>query len=209
VRIETRSWTTCPWPPPGPSRSWSSATTPRSTPASYVKGAYYLEPEAVGVKPYQLLRKALEKTGKVAVGKVALRDREHLCRLALHERAILLNTSTGRTRSVTWASSPSRRRGRDPRRELEMAVMLVENLAARFDPARHRDGYRDAVEGLVEAKLNDRPLERNPVTTTRPDHRPDGRPQGVGRGVRPAAAGAGGTEASRNGPPAPPPPPRV
>jgi DNA end-binding protein Ku len=43
-----------------------------------------------------------------------------------------------------------------------MAVMLVENLAAPFDPARHRDGYRDAVQSLVEAKLNDRPLERIP-----------------------------------------------
>ncbi|MFN2582448.1 MAG: Ku protein [Candidatus Dormibacteria bacterium] len=58
----------------------------------YLKSAYYLEPEQVGVKPYTLLRRALEETGKVAIGKLALRDREHLCRLALHETGILLNT---------------------------------------------------------------------------------------------------------------------
>ena len=58
----------------------------------YLKSAYYLEPEAVGAKPYALLRQALEKTGKVAIGKIALRDREHLCRLALHENGLLLNT---------------------------------------------------------------------------------------------------------------------
>ena len=58
----------------------------------YLKSAYYLEPEPVGVKPYALLRSALEQTDKVAIGKIALRDREHLCRLAIHEQGILLNT---------------------------------------------------------------------------------------------------------------------
>ena len=58
----------------------------------YLKSAYSLEPEAVGVKPYALLRQALEKTGTVAIGKIALRDREHLCRLALHDQGLLLIT---------------------------------------------------------------------------------------------------------------------
>src|SRR5438309_3576952 len=41
----------------------------------YMKQAYYLEPEKVGVKPYFLLKRALQEEGKVAVGKIALRDR--------------------------------------------------------------------------------------------------------------------------------------
>ena len=130
----------------------------------YVKGAYYLEPEAVGVKPYQLLRAALEKTGKVAVGKVAMREREQLCRLALHERAILLNTLhwPDEIRDAGQLSVPEA----EPKvhaRELDMAVMLIDNLSARFDPSRHRDEYRDAVIDLVEAKLADRPVERAPA----------------------------------------------
>ena len=44
-----------------------------------------------------------------------------------------------------------------------MAVMLIENLAARFDPGRYQDGYRDAVLKLVDAKLADQPLERAPA----------------------------------------------
>jgi DNA end-binding protein Ku len=129
----------------------------------YVKGAYYLEPEAVGVNPYQLLRMALEKTGKVAVGKVAMRDREQLCRLALHERAILLNTLhwPDEIRDAGELALPDAE-GDVHAKELAMAVMLIDNLAARFDPARHRDGYRDAVVNLVEAKLSDRPPERAP-----------------------------------------------
>src|SRR5258708_28781953 len=41
----------------------------------YIKTAYYLEPRAVGVKPYYLLKQALQDTGQVAIGQAALRDR--------------------------------------------------------------------------------------------------------------------------------------
>ena len=44
--------------------------------------------------------------------------------------------------------------------ELDMAVMLIENLSAHFDPARHHDAYREALLRVVEAKLNNQPLER-------------------------------------------------
>jgi len=130
----------------------------------YVKGAYYLEPEAVGVKPYQLLKSALEKTGRVAVGKVAMREREQLCRLALHEGAILLNTLhwPDEIRDAGELAIPEADADVHAK-ELEMAVMLVENLAARFDPGRYQDGYRDAVLKQVEAKLADQPVERAPA----------------------------------------------
>jgi DNA end-binding protein Ku len=127
----------------------------------YLKSAYYLEPEAVGAKPYALLRQALEKTGTVAIGKIALRDREHLCRLALHERGLLLNTLhwPDEIRSAADLAipdeSPDVKKG-----ELDMAVMLIENLSAHFDPARHHDAYREALIQVVEAKLNNQPLER-------------------------------------------------
>src|SRR6266852_3931821 len=51
-------------------------------PGLYYNSAYYVEPEELGKKPYHLLRKALEATGRMAVAKIALRDREHLA--ALH-----------------------------------------------------------------------------------------------------------------------------
>lgn len=127
----------------------------------YVKGAYYLEPEAVGVKPYRLLTTALERAGKVAIGKIALRDREHLCRLARHDGGLLLNTLhwPDEIRSAGELSLPAADVTLHER-ELQMAEMLIDNLSASFDPARHRDNYRDAVLALVEAKLEDRPLEK-------------------------------------------------
>ena len=126
----------------------------------YLKSAYYLEPEAVGAKPYNLLRAALEKTGKVAIGKIALRDREHLCRLALHEDGLLLNTLywPDEIRSAGELSQPAD--GAVGNRELDMAVVLVENLSAHFDPQRHHDEYREALLKVVEAKLGNQPLEQ-------------------------------------------------
>jgi DNA end-binding protein Ku len=126
----------------------------------YIKGAYYLEPEAVGAKPFALLRQALERTGRVAIGRIALRDREHLCRLALHDGGLVLNTLhwPDEIRGVGELRLP----GDDVKvddRELDMAVMLVENLTTGFDPARHRDRYRDALLQIVEEKLGERPAE--------------------------------------------------
>jgi DNA end-binding protein Ku len=129
-------------------------------PGVYIKGAYYLEPEAVGAKPYALLRRALESTGRVAIGRIALRDREHLCRLALHEDGLVLNTLhwPDEIRDLHELKLP----GEDVKvddRELEMAVMLIDNLSAAFDPARHTDRYRDALLRIVEEKMGQQPVE--------------------------------------------------
>jgi DNA end-binding protein Ku len=129
-------------------------------PGVYIKGAYYLEPEAVGAKPYALLRRALETTGRVAIGRIALRDREHLCRLALHEDGLVLNTLhwPDEIRDLHELKLP----GADVKvddRELEMAVMLIDNLSAAFDPARHTDRYRDALLRIVEEKMGQQPVE--------------------------------------------------
>jgi DNA end-binding protein Ku len=127
----------------------------------YIKSAYYLEPEAVGVKPYYLLKKALEKTGKVAIAKLALRDREHLCRVAMHDGGLMLNTLhwPDEIRPVSELSLPEAEVNISPR-ELEMAEMLIENLAAEFDPTRYHDDYRDALLQVVEEKLHHRQVER-------------------------------------------------
>jgi DNA end-binding protein Ku len=127
----------------------------------FVKSAYYLEPEAVGVKPYYLLKKALEDAGKVAIGKIALRDREHLCRIAMHGKGIVLNTLhwPDEIRDMGELSLPEEE-VEVRKQELAMARMLIENLSADFDPTRYRDEYREAVMAVVEAKAEHREVER-------------------------------------------------
>ncbi|TMC51031.1 MAG: Ku protein [Chloroflexi bacterium] len=130
----------------------------------YVKGAYYLEPESVGVKPYYLLKQALDRSGKVAIGKIALRDREHLCRLALHDHGLLLNTLhwPDEIRDTGELTLPEER-VEIHERELEMAQLLIDNLTASFDPSRYHDHYREALTALVEEKLGTRPAQPREV----------------------------------------------
>lgn len=129
----------------------------------YFKSAYYVEPEDIGKKPYALLMRALEETGKVAVAKVAFRDREHLCALQPTADMILMNTlhwpdeirSTEGLKSVDGEVKVSER-------ELTMAKTLVESLSDEFDPERYHDGYKEALMEIVNAKVEGQELVEAP-----------------------------------------------
>ena len=120
----------------------------------YFKSAYYMEPEEVGKKPYALLKQALEETKKVAVAKIAFRDREHLAALSPLDGHMLMNTLhwPDEIRSVEGI------KGVDggvkiSDRELQMAKTLVESLSDTFDPERFQDNYKEALMKVVEAKV--------------------------------------------------------
>src|SRR5438445_8238487 len=61
-------------------------------PGLYFDSAYYVEPEELGKKPYQLLRRALEATGRRAIAKIALRAQEHLAALHPNGNSLIMNT---------------------------------------------------------------------------------------------------------------------
>ena len=119
----------------------------------YMKQAYYLEPEKVGVKPYYLLKHALEEEGKVAVGKIALRDREHMATLRPYGPGMVVNSLhwPDEIRSFEDLSLPEDEVKID-KREMAMAKMLIQNLTEEFDPERYHDEYREAVLAVARAK---------------------------------------------------------
>lgn len=129
-------------------------------PGLYFDGAYYVEPEELGRKPYHLLREALRATNKMALAKIALRDKEHLAALHSNGKGIILNT-------LHWPDeirSTEGLRGLEDEvkinpKELEMAKALVESLADTFDPTRYKDEYREAVMKVVQAKMEGEVIE--------------------------------------------------
>jgi DNA end-binding protein Ku len=115
---------------------------------------YYLEPDSKAVKPYALLREALGSTERMALVKVALRQRETLAVLRVRERVIMLQTLLWPD-EVREADFPVLEQDIDLRpQEITMAESLVESLAADFDPSQFEDEYKIAMEQLVEAKLD-------------------------------------------------------
>jgi DNA end-binding protein Ku len=129
-------------------------------PSLYVDRPYLIEPEEAGRKPYALLRTALQRTGRVAVGKVALRDREHLARITCVDGALVLETLhwPQEIRSPDDLRLPGDAGLAEP--EVEMALMLVDSLSRRFDPSQFHDEYRAALEALVAEKQGHGQVER-------------------------------------------------
>jgi DNA end-binding protein Ku len=115
--------------------------------------SYYLEPDARAAKPYALLREALETTERVAVVKVALRQRESLAVLRVRDRVIMLQTLLWPD-EVRAADFPILEEDVDLRpQELRMAASLVDSMATDFEPDSFEDEYANALAELVDAKL--------------------------------------------------------
>lgn len=114
---------------------------------------YYLEPERTATKPYALLREALKTTDRMAVVKVALRQRESMAVLRVRDDVICLQTLLWPD-EVRAAEFPFLDADVSVRpQELQMAASLVESLAADFDPSAFEDSYQAALEAMIEAKV--------------------------------------------------------
>src|SRR6187549_1752472 len=106
----------------------------------YFRKAYYLLPEDGAEKPYRLLARALDETGKVAIAKIVIRNKQHLAAVRPWNGVLVLETMY----YADEVREPERVAGGGQLRkpEVEMAKSLVENLSAKFDPAKYDDTYR-------------------------------------------------------------------
>jgi DNA end-binding protein Ku len=120
----------------------------------YFEKPYYLAPtEGSGVKAYKLLSKALVDDSRVAVCKVAFREKEHLAVMRIVEDTLVLETMhwPDEIRDADFELLDIEVEPSDA--EIAMARMLIDNLTGEFDPSEYTDAYREKVEALVEAKV--------------------------------------------------------
>lgn len=129
---------------------------------SYLQKSYLLEPQNMGQKPYVLLREALSRQNRVAVVKVALRQRESLALLRARDDLLVLHTMywPDEIRDGDFASPSKEVQVSDA--EVEMATMLISQLEGSFDPQAYSDSYREALGEVVEAKLAGTPMPDAP-----------------------------------------------
>jgi DNA end-binding protein Ku len=116
----------------------------------YFRKAYYLQPENGAEKPYRLLLAALGETGKVAIAKVVIRNKQHLACLRPWEGSLVLETMF----FADEVRKPESVDGKGDLRkaEVDMARSLVENLSADFDPEKYDDTYRKELLALLKEK---------------------------------------------------------
>ena len=125
---------------------------------------YYLEPDGPATRPYVLLRDALTNSGRVAITKIALRQRESLAALRVKDGVLVLHT-------MRW---PDEIRRPDfgfldedvsvRPQELQMAKALIGSMTGEFDPGGFTDDYREAMTALLEAKQSGGEVQPVPET---------------------------------------------
>ena len=125
--------------------------------------AYYLEPDGViGLKPYLLLREALARSERVAVVKVALRQRETLAIVRVRGDILVLNTMLWpdeiRKPDFEFLEDEVKLRPQ----EVKMATSLVDSLATDFDPDEFTDSYREALQQVIDAKIGKEEIVEKP-----------------------------------------------
>ena len=120
----------------------------------FVKSAYYLEPDKVGRKAFNLLKSVLDEDGLTAICKVVIKDREALAALDPFGDTMLLTTLhwPDEIRSTDELDLGDEKYEFKPA-ELAMAKQLVSAMTAEFDPAQYKDEYREALETIIQAKV--------------------------------------------------------
>ncbi|MDQ4027717.1 MAG: hypothetical protein M3214_06665 [Actinomycetota bacterium] len=123
----------------------------------YFDKSYYVVPQARRgtERPYWLLYRAMESARKVAVGRFVMRTKEYLVALRPAEHVLMLETlfyaDEVRDPKAVWFPLVEE----PPERELRMAQNLVEAMAGDWEPARHRDRYRERLLELLHNKADE------------------------------------------------------
>ena len=142
----------------------------------YFDSPYYLAPAEGAEKAYGLLVRAMEASGKAAIARFVLRNKEHLAAIRPMDGVLTLTTmrfadevvSPSELEDVLPDSSP-----RVEKREREMAEKLIDSLAADFKPEKYRDEYREQLLSLIEQKAEGKQVVASESEEPEPTKAPD------------------------------------
>jgi len=127
---------------------------------------YYLDPDEAGTKPYTLLLRAMEEKGLIAIGKLAMRQKEQLVAIRPHEGHLTVEM-------LLYPDEVRPFEGIDvsdvkvSQAEMKMAFALIDMLHEPFDPTAFSDEYRDVLMNMITTKL-----EGGEVVTSSPEEAP-------------------------------------
>jgi len=127
----------------------------------YYEMPYYLEPEKNGIRPYELLRDSLKKTGKAGLGTFVMRNREHLVIIKVSGNILVAN----RIRFSEEIRKPELKIpvARSNPKELKMAISLIDQLSGPFNIARFKDSYTAALLKLIRNKAKGKQVQPRPL----------------------------------------------
>jgi DNA end-binding protein Ku len=121
---------------------------------------YLVGPDAGAERPYALLVRALEESGLVGVGKFVMRNRQYLGGLHVRNGVLTLEQmyfadEVDAPESILPDKLPS-----VGKRELDMALTLVQNFTGDWKPEKYQDTYREALMDVIRQKRAGKEVHR-------------------------------------------------
>jgi len=119
--------------------------------AVYFEKPYYLEPDKTGAKAYALLRDALRKEGKAALGPLVYHNREWICLIKPLDDLLVMHRLrfAEEIRKPENISIPQQNLKAE---EVKMAITLIGQLTKPFKPEQFKDEFSEKMMKLIEAK---------------------------------------------------------
>jgi DNA end-binding protein Ku len=119
----------------------------------YFDRTYYMSPNEGGSKAYSLLRKALQESQKVGLAKIIIRSKEQLAVIRVYENTLVMETIHYPDEVRKAGDVPNvPAENKVTERELETAILLIDQLTTKFEPEKYTDEYRTALLELIESK---------------------------------------------------------
>jgi DNA end-binding protein Ku len=120
---------------------------------------YYLAPSGkTGIEAFSVIRAAMERQRKVALGRVVMHQRERICALEPRDGGILLTTLRTHDEVRETSEVFDRNLPKPDSRMLQIAEKIIEQQDAKFDPSRFSDRYEDALRELIAKKKKGEPV---------------------------------------------------
>ncbi len=119
----------------------------------YFDRSYYMSPNDGGSKAYSLLRKALLESQKVGLAKIVIRSKEQLAVIRVYENTLVMETIHYPDEVRKAADVPNvPSEDKVTKKELDTAILLIDQLTSLFEPEKYTDEYRTALLELIESK---------------------------------------------------------
>jgi DNA end-binding protein Ku len=116
---------------------------------------YYLGPDGdMAAKTYGLLSHTLKETGRIAVGKVVLRDRETPVLISPHEGGMVMYRLRYPNEVRSMREVPQLLDVKVDKEQLKLAKTLVDSMTTRFANIEMKDHYYDALKAIIDAKVS-------------------------------------------------------
>lgn len=119
----------------------------------YFNRSYFMSPNDGGIKAYSLLRQALKESNKVGLAKIIIRSKEQMAVIRVVDNTLLMETIHYPDEVRSAADVPNIPANETiVKKEIDTAILLIDQLTTTFDPTKYNDDYRTALLELIESK---------------------------------------------------------